>query len=443
MTQENSGSADEATQGREAASGKPPDLWWVEASIWTDRMVSALGNGVKGGKWFSLVDKVIRPTTLATAWRKVAGNKGAAGVDGQSVERFAAGAELYLSELHENLKSGSYRPSPVKRVDIPKGPGQTRPLGIPSVKDRIVQTALKMAIEPIFETAFREGSYGFRPGRGCKDALREVDRLLKEGYTHVVDADLKAYFDSIPHDRLMARVAEKVSDGRVLDLIEGYLRQDVMKGMERWSPTAGTPQGAVISPLLANIYLHPLDLIMEQGGYKMVRYADDFVILCREAEEAEEALRRVTAWTTANGLTLHPDKTRMGDAREPGQGFEFLGYRFEGGRRYVRKKSLQAFKDKVRAKTGRTRGDSLDRIIGGLNPMLQGWFAYFRAATPFTFSTLDSFIRRRLRSILRKQAKRPGRGRTFEDHRRWPNVFFADRGLFTLKAAHESARDSR
>jgi RNA-directed DNA polymerase len=443
MTQENSGSADEATQGRETASGKPPGLWWVEASIWTDRMVSALGNGVKGGKWFSLVDKVIRPTTLATAWRKVAGNKGAAGVDGQSVERFAAGAELYLSELHENLKSGSYRPSPVKRVDIPKGPGQTRPLGIPSVKDRIVQTALKMAIEPIFETAFREGSYGFRPGRGCKDALREVDRLLKEGYTHVVDADLKAYFDSIPHDRLMARVAEKVSDGRVLDLIDSYLRQDVMKGMERWSPTAGTPQGAVISPLLANIYLHPLDLIMEQGGYKMVRYADDFVILCREAEEAEEALRRVTAWTTANGLTLHPDKTRMGDARQPGQGFEFLGYRFEGGRRYVRKKSLKAFKNKVRAKTKRTRGDSLARIIGDLNPMLRGWFAYFRSATPITFRSLDGFIRRRLRSLLRKQEKRPGFGRCVEDQRRWPNAFFADRGLFTLKTAFDDARGSR
>jgi len=406
-------------------------------------MVSALGNGVKGGKWFSLVDKVIRPTTLATAWRKVAGNKGAAGVDGQSVERFAAGAELYLSELHENLKSGSYRPSPVKRVDIPKGPGQTRPLGIPSVKDRIVQTALKMAIEPIFETAFREGSYGFRPGRGCKDALREVDRLLKEGYTHVVDADLKAYFDSIPHDRLMARVAEKVSDGRVLDLIESYLRQDVMKGMERWSPTAGTPQGAVISPLLANIYLHPLDLIMEQGGFKMVRYADDFVILCREAEEAEEALRRVTAWTTANGLTLHPDKTRMGDARQPGQGFEFLGYRFEGGRRYVRKKSLKAFKEKVRAKTKRTRGDSLARIIGDLNPMLRGWFAYFRSATPITFRSLDGFIRRRLRSLLRKQEKRPGFGRCVEDQRRWPNAFFADRGLFTLKTAFDDARGSR
>ena len=443
MTQENSGSADEATQGRETASGKPPGLWWVEASIWTDRMVSALGNGVKGGKWFSLVDKVIRPTTLATAWRKVAGNKGAAGVDGQSVERFAAGAELYLSELHENLKSGSYRPSPVKRVDIPKGPGQTRPLGIPSVKDRIVQTALKMAIEPIFETAFREGSYGFRPGRGCKDALREVDRLLKEGYTHVVDADLKAYFDSIPHDRLMARVAEKVSDGRVLDLIESYLRQDVMKGMERWSPTAGTPQGAVISPLLANIYLHPLDLLMETAGYRMVRYADDFVILCRTEDEARAALRDVASWTMANGLTLHPDKTRIVDSRQPGQGFDFLGYRFEAGRRLVRKKSLKAFKDKVRAKTIRSRGVSLGRVVADLNPMLRGWFGYFKHAVPSEFRLLDSFIRRRLRAILRRQEKRPGFGRCLDDHQRWPNAYFASLGLFTLSTARYQARHPR
>jgi RNA-directed DNA polymerase len=293
-------------------------------------------------------------------------------VDGQSVARFAAGAARYLRELQENLTTGTYQPMPVKRVDIPKGAGQTRPLGIPSVKDRIVQTALKMAIESIFETAFREGSYGFPPGRSCKDALRVVDRLLKEGYAHVVDADLKSYFDTIPHDRLKARVAERISDGRVLSLIEGYLRQDVMKGMERWTPTTGTPQGAVISPLLANIY--PLDLLMEEDGYKMVRYADDFVILCRSVEEAEEALRRVKAWTTENGLTLHPDKTRIGDAREPGQGFEFLGYRFEGRRRFVRKKTLKAFKDKVRAKTGRTRGESLERIIGELNPMLRGWF---------------------------------------------------------------------
>jgi RNA-directed DNA polymerase len=406
-------------------------------------MVSALVNGVKGGKWFSLVDKVIRPTTLEAAWRQVARNKGAAGVDGQSIERFAAQAERYLRELHKDLKDASYRPDPVKRVEIPKGDGRTRPLGIPTVKDRIVQTALKMTIEPVFEVQFRPGSYGFRPGRSCKDALREVDRLLKQGFTFVVDADLKGYFDSIPQDRLMALVEQSISDGRVLALIDGFLRQDIMTAMARWQPTAGTPQGAVISPLLANLYLHPLDLLMEQSGRRMVRYADDFVILCRSAAEAQDALRQVEAWVTASGLTLHPDKTRTGDCRQPGQGFEFLGYRFEAGRRLVRKKSLMAFKDKVRAKTGRSRGDSLERIIDDLNPMLRGWFGYFKHATPALFGVLDGFVRRRLRAILRKHDKRPGIGRCAADHQRWPNAFFAAQGLFTLRAAFEQARHSR
>jgi RNA-directed DNA polymerase len=354
--QESPVSAEEARQGTECASR---ERWWMEASIWTERMVSALENGVKGGKWFSLIDKVCRPTTLAAAWKRVARNKGSAGVDGQSTERFAAQAERYLSELQQQLEDGSYRPAPIKRVEIPKGDGGTRPLGIPTVKDRIVQTALKMAIEPIFEAQFRPGSYGFRPGRSCKDALREVDRLLKDGHCHVVDADLKSYFDTIAHDRLMRRVEDVISDGRVLALIESYLRQDIMKEMERWRPTTGTPQGAVISPLLANLYLHPLDLLMEENGYRMVRYADDFVVLCRTADEALDAFRLIEAWVTGNGLTLHPDKTRIGDCREPGQGFEFLGYRFEAGRRYVRKKSREAFRDKVRAKTGRSRGGEL------------------------------------------------------------------------------------
>jgi len=400
MEQDNPDSAAKAMQGGDVAGGQPRTWWWAEASIWTERMVSALGNGVKGGKWFSLVDKAIRPTTLEIAWRKVERNKGAAGVDGQSVERFAAVADRYLTELHEDLKNGSYRPSPVKRVSIPKGGGQTRPLGIPTVKDRIVQTALKMTIEPVFEVQFRQGSYGFRPGRGCKDALREVDRLLKEGYTHVVDADLKSYFDTIPHDRLMARVGETISDGRVLKLIDGFLKQEIMSDMARWQPTTGTPQGAVLSPLLANIYLHPLDLLMEQNGRRMVRYADDFVILCRTEDEAEAALREIGAWTAANGLTLHPDKTRVADSRQPGQGFEFLGYRFEAGHRFVRKKSLKAFKDKVRAKTKRSRGDSLARIIADLNPALRGWFGYFKHATPTLFRNLDRFVRRRLRAVL-------------------------------------------
>jgi len=443
MTQQPSESARLAKQGREAAGADVRPLWWAEASIWTDRMVSALGNGVKGGKWFSLIDKAIRPETLKIAWEKVERNKGSSGIDGVSVERFAAGAELYLIELHESLKSGQYSPLPVKRVEIPKGNGQTRPLGIPSVKDRIVQTALKMAIEPIFETQFREGSYGFRPGRGCKDALREVDGLLKEGYTHVVDADLRSYFDTIPHDRLMARVAEKISDGRVLALLAAFLRQDVMKGLERWTPTTGTPQGAVISPLLANIYLHPLDLLMEEAGHRMVRYADDFVILCRTAEEAEAALRRVAAWTTANGLTLHPDKTHIGDARHQGQGFEFLGYRFESGRRHVRPKSLKAFKDKVRAKTARSRGDSPERIVAELTPMFRGWYGYFKHAVQSDLRRMDGFVRRRMRAIFRKQEKRPAFGRCPEDHQRWTNAYFARLGLFTLTTAQYAERHSR
>jgi len=443
MEQDNPDSAAKATQGGDVAGGQPRTWWWAEASIWTERMVSALGNGVKGGKWFSLVDKAIRPTTLEIAWRKVERNKGAAGVDGQSVERFAAVADRYLSELHEDLKNGSYRPSPVKRVSIPKGGGQTRPLGIPTVKDRIVQTALKMTIEPIFEVQFRQGSYGFRPGRGCKDALREVDRLLKEGYTHVVDADLKSYFDTIPHDRLMARVGETISDGRVLKLIDGFLKQEIMSDMARWQPATGTPQGAVLSPLLANIYLHPLDLLMEQNGRRMVRYADDFVILCRTEDEAEAALREIGAWTAANGLTLHPDKTRVADSRQPGQGFEFLGYRFEAGHRFVRKKSLKALKDKVRAKTKRSRGDSLARIVADLNPTLRGWFGYFKHATPTLFRNLDRFVRRRLRAVLRKQDKRPGFGRCKDDHLRWPNAFFEKQGLFTFYTALEQLRHSR
>jgi RNA-directed DNA polymerase len=279
---------------------------------------------------------------------------------------------------------------------------------------------------------FLATSYGFRPGRGCKDALREVNGLLQAGYTHVVDADLKGYFDSLPHDRLMARVAEHISDGRVLDLLEGWLGQDILKGMERWTPASGTPQGAVISPLLANLYLHPLDLRMMARGYRMVRYADDFVILCASREEAEAALAEVRAWVEANGLELHPGKTHVGDCREVGQGFEFLGYRFEAGKRWVRKKSLKRIKDAIRAKTRRGRGDSLKAIVADLNPTLRGWYAYFKQAHASTFRKLDGFVRRRLRALLRQQAKRPGRGICLDDHQRWTKAFFAEAGLFDL-----------
>ncbi len=406
-------------------------------------MVSALEKGVKGGRWYSLMDKVYAPATLAVAWKQVRSKRGAAGVDGVSVERFEARSEDYLGELSRALRAGDYRPQPVKRVEIAKEDGGTRPLGIPAVKDRIVQTAVKLVIEPIFEAGFQPTSYGFRPGRSCHDALGEVDRLIKEGLTFVVDADLAGYFDSIPQDRLMARVEAKISDGRLLDLLGGWLQQDVLRGMERWTPTAGTPQGAVISPLLANIYLDPLDALLAAKGHRMVRYADDFVVLCRGREEAEAALAEIRCWVAENGLSLHPDKTHLGDCREPGEGFEFLGYRFEAGRRYVRKKGLTRLKDRIREKTKRTRGQSLTCVIADLNPMLRGWFGYFKHAHPNTFVRLDKFTRRRLRALLRKQDKRPGFGRCLGDHLRWPNAFFAEAGLFALETAWREARHPR
>jgi len=429
-----------ATQGAEAHRR---DWTWAEASVWNERMLAALGNGVKGGKWFSLIDKVYRAETLKEAWQKVAANGGAAGVDGQSVKRFAAQAEMYLKELSVALERGTYRAMAVRRVEISKGGGKHRPLGIPVVKDRIVQTALKFVLEPIFEREFLGMSYGFRPGRGCKDALREVEGWLKEGYTFVVDADLRSYFDTIPHARLMERVKEHVSDGRVIELIEAFLQQDIIKDLERWTPSGGTPQGAVVSPLLANIYLHALDCQMKQKGYRMVRYADDFVVLCRSAEQAQAALAEVKAWVEGNGLSLNVEKTHVGDCRQEGQGFEFLGYRFEAGRRWVRRKSLKAIRDRIRMRAKRTRGDSLARIIADLNPTLRGWFNYFKHAHPMTFSGMDGFVRRRLRAILRKQEKRPGMGRCRDDHQRWPNKFFATQGLFTMVTARELASQSR
>jgi RNA-directed DNA polymerase len=429
-----------ATQGVIA----PERSWsWVEVSVWNERMLAALVNGVKGGKWFSLIDKVYRPTTLAAAWQRVKANRGAAGVDGQSVAAFAAHAERYLEELARELKEGRYRPQPVKRVEIPKGPKQTRPLGIPAVKDRIVQTAVKMVIEPIFEATFVDTSYGFRPQRSAKQALREVDALIRAGYTHVVDADLQSYFDTIPHERLRERIAEQISDGRVLELVDQWLRQDILSDLGRWTPTSGTPQGAVLSPLLANCYLHPLDARMLACGYRMVRYADDFVVLCTSAAQAQAALHEVRTWVQVNGLALHPDKTHVGDCRIPGQGFDFLGYRFEAGQRRVRKKSRQKLFERIREHTRRTRGESLTKVIAELNPLLRGWFNYFKHAHRMTFSIVDGFVRRRLRAMLRKQLKRPGAGHTLVDHQRWPNAFFAEHGLFTLTAAHALARQSR
>ena len=291
-------------------------------------MLVALERGVKGNVWFSLIDKVYAPRTLELAWEKVQSNAGACGVDCITVNHFAKDSADRLLTVNKHLREGTYQPKPVKRVMIPKlGSGELRPLGIPTVCDRIVQTAVRMVVEPIFEREFAEHSYGFRPGRGCKDALRRVDELLQSGLTHVVDVDIKGYFDSIPHDRLMALVGERIADGRVLALIESFLKQRIMDPLGWIDPEEhdeGTPQGGVISPLLANIYLNPLDHLMSKLGHEMVRYADDMVILCPSAEAADTVLQTLREWSTQAGLSLHPEKTKIVDMGQPGAHFDFL-----------------------------------------------------------------------------------------------------------------------
>lgn len=415
---------------------------WVEPLIWTERMLAALDEGVKGGKWYSLIDKLYPETTLRAAFTQVAANRGAAGVDHVTIERYARELDANLKRLSEELRHGLYRPQSIRRHYIPKpGSKEKRPLGIPTVRDRVVQTALRMVLEPIFERDFAAQSYGFRPGRGCKDALRRVNELLGAGYVFIVDADLKSYFDTIPQDRLQALIGRKVADGRILALIASFLAQGVLDGDREWVPEEGTPQGAVISPLLSNIYLDPLDHHMAERGFEMVRYADDFVVMCRSPQDAADALDEVQRWTAATGLTLHPTKTRLVDARE--DGFDFLGYHFEAGRRWPRDKSRQKFRDTIRAKTKRTSGLSMPQITVDLNRTLRGWFEYFKHSHAPTFRMEDGWIRRRLRSILRKRSRRKGSAKSRgADQTRWPNAFFAELGLFSLQEAHVSIRQS-
>jgi len=404
-------------------------------------MLTALETGVKGGRWFSLMDKVWARATLEAAFRAVEANRGAPGADYQTIEIFGRDLDRNLDDLSRELREGRYRPSAVRRVWIDKPGGrEKRPLGIPTVRDRVVQAALRMVLEPIFERDFAEHSYGFRPGRGCKNALRRVEELLHRGEVWVVDADLRSYFDTIPHGPLMRRVRERVTDGRVLELVGAFLTQRVMDGMDEWTPERGSPQGAVLSPLLSNIYLDPLDHEMAMAGLEMVRYADDLVVLCRSRAEAEAALERLRRWVGNAGLTLHPEKTRIVDARERG-GFDFLGYHFERGMKWPRRKSQRKLREALRAKTKRTSGQSLERIIAEIKPILRGWFEYFKHSHKSTFDAEDKWVRMRLRSILRRRAGRVGRGRG-ADHQRWPNAYFAKRGLYSLKAAHAQACQS-
>jgi RNA-directed DNA polymerase len=403
-------------------------------------MLERLAKSQEQTVWYSLWDKVWDQDNLDQAILKVILNQGGAGVDHYTTGQLKAEWTQQCTALQEELKSGSYRPRPARRAWIPKlGSAELRPLGIPVVRDRVVETALRAVLEPIFERDFAEQSYGFRPGRGALDALERVETLLRSGYTWVVDVDLKAYFDTIPHERLMELVKGRVADGKVLRLLEQYLKAGVMDSLKGWQPTEqGTPQGAVISPLLANLYLNPLDQQMARSGWEMMRYADDLVVCARTETEAKAALEEIAAWVQAAELKLHPTKTRIVNAAEKG-GFDFLGYHFEqytsqGGKKWPREKSQFKLRENLRAKLHRGRPDGVKQIVSEVNRTLRGWYGYFKWSQPSAMQRVDEWTRERIRHILRRRHKRRGmvRGR---ERAEYPIRWFAEQGLFSLKTA--------
>lgn len=429
-------------------SGEVDRLWFAERQVWTDRMLEALRKGgPDGGRWYWLHDKVFCDRTLRVAYAQVLANRGAPGVDGVTVEAFGERLDEEIPRLLTAWKAETLRPQAIRRQWIPKpGSDELRPLGIPTVRDRVVQAALRLVLEPIFEMDFHASSHGFRPGRKAQDALTVVLEGLNAGNAWVVDADLKGYFDSIPHGPLLKAVQRRVTDRRLLGLIEQFLKAGIMECGRITEPDAGSPQGGVISPLLANIYLNDLDHQMAGKGWRMVRYADDFVILCSSQAEAERALIDGKHWTGQAGLALHPTKTHIVDLDQPGNYVDFLGYRLQRhddqrtGRsrilRLIRPKSLAKLSDAIKTRTKRTNGTALTEIIGSLNQVLRGWFVYYRSAQSTIHHRIDQTVRRRLRAILAKRRGYPNWG-SGHGHNRWTNAFFADAGLFSLKEAHE------
>jgi RNA-directed DNA polymerase len=406
-------------------------------------MLKRLAQSQQQTVWYSLWDKVWSQDNLDQAIFKVILNRGGAGVDSYTTEQLKEQWQQQGEQLREQLRRGTYQPKPARRAWIPKlGSRELRPLGIPAVRDRVVETALRAVLEPIFEREFAEQSYGFRPQHGALNALERVESLLRGGYTWVVDADLKSYFDTIPHERLMHLVRQKIVDGQVNKLLEQYLKAGVMDSHKGWQATEkGTPQGAVISPLLANLYLNPLDHLMEQKGWEMVRYADDFVVCVRTEAEAQAALADIAAWVKAAGLTLHPAKTRIVNAAEKG-GFDFLGYHFEqyrqdGGKKWPRHKSQFKLREGLREKLNRSRPGSFEQIAAEVNRTLQGWYNYFKWSQPSAMQRVDEWTRERMRHILRRRHNRRGlvRGR---ERNEYPVRWFAERGLFSLTTAQTS-----
>lgn len=375
-----------------------------------------------------LLEAIADPANLAAAWAKVRANAGAAGIDGQSVVAFGADAEHQLASLRRRLLSAErYVPPPVRRVEIPKPDGRMRPLGIPTVADRVVQQATVQVIEPLFEPLFTPSSFGYRPNKSAQQAVSWVREAIRRGDRWVAEFDIVGFFDNLRHKRLLREVAKVVDDVEVIGLIRRWLRAGVLteRGIE--PREAGTPQGGVISPLLANIYLHRLDVEVREAGFRLIRHADDFLILADRRWKAEAADRLVREVLADIGLEVAEAKSGIVHVRD---GFEFLGFSFKGRFLRPRPRALASFKDRVRDRTRRTAPVSLAQMVEDLNPLLRGWGNYFGIGDVIGLSEdLDKWIRMRLRSKARKRFKSKGGA----DHQRFPNRMFDQLGLVSLE----------